>query len=154
MIDDRNPDDHVYFWGAANGEPGLYLWHPDMTMVKCYGISTPFGPIDGLFTPGSAKITYDRRPPETGPPVRRVHWKEQIEGDAAMHYRHGWTILAWWDRSVDKRFGCNAAIVALGRWSFEGMMYRGSKFFPDIMRRFKYKIRLTGITDHPYNSPW
>jgi len=47
---------------------------------------------------------------------------EQIEGNAALIHRNGWTALSFWDRSVDKRRGCNSTYFARGSFTFDQMV--------------------------------
>lgn len=64
----------------------------------------------------------------------------QIEGAACLHHVHGWTVLAFWDRSVDKRGGSNSALLAPGEHSFDDMVELFQRFYPQIWARFKFKV--------------
>lgn len=41
----------------------------------------------------------------------------QAEGGAALTHVYGWTVLAWWDRSVDLRPNSNTALVIDARYA-------------------------------------
>lgn len=64
----------------------------------------------------------------------------QTEGIALVHYKDGWTALSFWDRSVDKRGGCNSNFLAEGTFSFEEMLAIAREKFPNVMKRFSFKI--------------
>ena len=68
----------------------------------------------------------------------------QAEGKAALHYKGGWTALAFWDRSVDSRPGSNSVFLAEGTHQFEDMVVLAQQSFPSIMQRFKFKIEKSG----------
>jgi hypothetical protein len=62
---------------------------------------------------------------------------EEVEGEARLSYVDGWTVLGWWDRSVDHRGNANSNIVARGQWDFASMLEIGRAQFPHIMQRQK-----------------
>lgn len=64
----------------------------------------------------------------------------QIQGDAILHHRDGWTAISFWDRSVDSRGGSNSNFFAEGNHSFEEMVQIAKDKFPNIMSRFKFEI--------------
>jgi len=72
--------------------------------------------------------------------VWRVRSAEQIEGAALLHYKDGWTALSFWDRSIDKRSGCNSNFFAQGTHTFEEMLEIARAHFPAVMARFTFKI--------------
>lgn len=49
---------------------------------------------------------------------------------AALTHVHGWTVLAMWDRSVDKRFASNAAFLEPGIWSESAMWWKAKREYP------------------------
>lgn len=64
----------------------------------------------------------------------------EVEGAARLHHRDGWTAMSFWDRSVDKRGGCNSTFFAEGTWSFAEMISIAITHYPDVWRRFKFEI--------------
>lgn len=53
--------------------------------------------IDGVLQPGccwNRSHSGSRRP--------------QVEGEALLHHKNGWTALSFWDRTIDERPGCNS----------------------------------------------
>lgn len=96
-----------------------------------YGVSahevrtvTPFGyEVDGKWQPDNA----------------------QEEKVAVRRYHEGWTLLAWWDRSVDKRGGCCGALAWEGEATFETMVEL-LKRFPKIYERVTPLVQWHGKT--------
>lgn len=71
-----------------------------------------------------------------------VWCEDQHEGLAALHHKDGWTALAWWDRSVDKRHNSNSVLIAEGTFTADEMLDMGRRHFPTVMGRFTYDIRV------------
>ncbi len=63
-----------------------------------------------------------------------------VQGVATLAYIHGFSILAFWDRSVDNRPGSNSVFLIPGRWSFEETLERARVTFPKIFDRFQFEI--------------
>jgi hypothetical protein len=85
--------------------------------------------IDGGFCPGAIRGKTDRTRPE-------------VEGQAALHHIEGWTVLAFWDRSVDSRHSSNSAFVVVGRHDYTTMLEVAKRQFPDVLRRQKVPMVL------------
>lgn len=49
-------------------------------------------------------------------------------------------IVAWWDRSFDKRHGSNSALIGYGFSSAEEILDEAVKLFPSVMRRQRRPI--------------
>lgn len=78
-------------------------------------------PLDGKFTPG--------------PHPQYGTGGLQDETFVALTYVRGWTVLAMWDNSIDKRPGSNAAFIAEGRLTEEAMWALAQQHFPQIVQR-------------------
>lgn len=78
--------------------------------------------------------------------------REEHEGEALLHHVNGWTVLAFWDRSVDKRGGCNSNFVERGTLTFEEMCTIAQAQFPSVWARYPFKVRIlkTGQTAADY----
>lgn len=125
----------AYYFGCW-GQPGHYWRHPTNPLMKERDIEArvpePFrrGRIDSGFCPGAVKgSAFDRTRPE-------------VEGEAALHHVDGWTVLAWWDRSVDRRGACNSNVVARGTFDFAAMLEVLKRQFPGVAARQKSALRL------------
>jgi len=64
----------------------------------------------------------------------------QTEGVAALHHKDGWTALAFWDRSGDKRFNSNSAFFTQGEYTFEEMLAIAKERFGGVFARIKFQI--------------
>jgi hypothetical protein len=66
----------------------------------------------------------------------------QEEGLATVAYVNGWTILAFWDRSVDKRGNSNSAFVLPGQiLNFATVLRLSRERFPWVFERIKFDVR-------------
>ncbi len=83
-----------------------------------------------MFTESGYKVSYkeqDRCTPwkvddlDTGAKLQSVHI-QQREGKALLHHKDGWTVLSFWDRSIDTRFGSHSNYIAKGAFTFEQMV--------------------------------
>ena len=78
-------------------------------------------------------------------PNRERAWQrpeEQPEGIAKITHKEGWTMLSFWDRSVDKRMNCNSNFIQQGDFSFEQMVESAQLKFPKIWERFTFEVKL------------
>lgn len=123
-----------YYFGCQK-EPGHYWWSTDgrrhYDVVDLVGTNI-YPKIDSGFCP-NASI-------DEGKPWRRTG--PEIEGEAALHHVDGWTILSFWDRSVDKRSACNSNFVVRGEHTFEEVMQSARDHFPQVLLRLKFEIKL------------
>jgi len=55
-----------------------------------------------------------------------------------------WTILSFWDHSVDSRPGSNSNFVIEGEHNFNKMINLITKYFPFIITRFHFDIKMQG----------
>lgn len=112
----------AYFYGCQTGRIGHYMFEPGMAfIVRC---STPWraAAIDGAMQPGCGP----------GVPCWRV---EQRQGVAVLHHKDGWSMLSFWDRSVDDRYNSNGNFIIEGEHSFEAMCEFAEQLFPEVWSR-------------------
>lgn len=121
----------VFYFGCHR-EAGHYWWRPGMRSLRSEETAgVPWGYwVDSILCPGYVK----------NEPYRRS--KPEIEGEALLHHKDGWTALAFWDRSVDKRGGCNSNFFAEGTHSFDEMVKIAQEHFPEVWKRFPFEVRL------------
>ncbi|QSQ13879.1 hypothetical protein [Myxococcus landrumensis] len=62
--------------------------------------------------------------------------RTQQEGRACVHHIDGWTVVAWWDRGVDKRMGGNSALLMRGTHSMPEVLAAAGAHFPELLLRF------------------
>lgn len=66
--------------------------------------------------------------------------KGQTQGVASLWHGNGWTILAFWDRSVDGRGGCNSNFILRGTLTFDEAVTRAKERFPFVWNRFTFPV--------------
>ncbi len=77
------------------------------------------------------------------------HGSPQVEGISTLVYLNGWSILTFWDRSVDHRMGSCSAFLFKGRLIFEAVCLLARDDFAVIWERFTFPIRLWEIEPPP-----
>lgn len=64
--------------------------------------------------------------------------KPQIEGRITHVHIDGWTAIAFWDRTIDRRMGSNSVFVMRGIHSVEEAKKIAEANFPTIWDRFTF----------------
>jgi len=119
--------ERILFMGVAPGSgSGHYLFEPGWRQsyqFDRYNKGNDLGRtgIDGVFAP-------------------YMPGKREPQGQAAMHFVFGHTVVSFWDRSEDSRGGCCATFIAEGRYSFEEMMKAARKAYPRLFKRFTFDV--------------
>ncbi len=72
-------------------------------------------------------------------PVR----EPQIEGKAVLVHIGTWTVVTFWDRSVDKRGGCNSSFVIPSHVGFDEAITISKERFPWVWARFSFEVVLS-----------
>lgn len=125
----------IYF--GCYGEPGhgFYRSMPTRSMRRSELLPMPWSAseCDGNLQPGTAELK------------SRHNWKRpdsQPEGVCRIHYRIGWTAMAFWDRSGDHRKGSCSVLIENRELSFGEMVKLFEESFPDIHARCTAKFEL------------
>lgn len=122
----------MYYFGPWD-RAGHY-WH-DENGRSDYGIEkiVPWGyEIDGGMQPGHS-------------PDRKRVWQRtrpEVEGEALLHHKDGWTAICLWDRSVDTRGACNSSYVAEGIFTFDQMVEMARSRFAYRWNKMSFEVRL------------
>lgn len=127
-------DVEVYYFGAW-GHPGHYLWTPDGRTSWDAQRRLPWKDIDGPLA-GDPALEDPRQ-------CGRWDSERQPEGQARLHYRDGWTALAFWDRSCDPRHGSNSALIARGEYTAAEMRTLFERSFPSVWQRICARFEVT-----------
>lgn len=110
-------------------------------------VFTPRGIIDFSIDGNARNALWQRLWDETvvGDPAKRgkrslgCDWpaddEHQPQGRARLTFVAGWTLLGFWDRSVDRRFGSCSVFLAEGTFSFDEMTAFAEERFPSVWRR-------------------
>lgn len=128
----------VFFFGALTGSgAGLFLRDAQYRMPASRELPASLRRIDAVFT-------CER--PRSREEVCGRSSEPEHEGRGFIHYIDGWTVIAWWDRSEDKRYGCNAAFLVEGRHRFAAALDLARESFPREMTRMEaaYPVTLAG----------
>jgi hypothetical protein len=134
MIDPTSKPPMMFYFGPWD-RPGHFLHDPGgFSNYRAESlIPWKVGELDGGMQPHSASC---RRSPYgcncgSGP-----------EGVALLHHRDGWTALAFWDRSVDKRGACNSTYIAQGDFTFEQMVELAKTRFAYRWNKMNFEVKL------------
>lgn len=109
----------LWYFGPI-GQPGHYLWTNENRNATEHSIAVELSCNPGLL----------RHIDSTFPPGHTQH--EGLYNDCMVP---PFRIVAWWDRSVDKRPGSNSALIGVGYESAEEMIDAALKQFPSVMKR-------------------
>lgn len=112
----------MLYFGCWN-EPGHYLYDRDGRRH--------FEPRRGV--PFRYTILDAGLLPPDGPATEGVCHRAQIGG---------WTIISFWDRSIDSRPGSNSSFLCPGDFTFEEMLAAARMFYPQICERFTFELKL------------
>lgn len=68
---------------------------------------------------------------------RDGRWRHgaEVQGQALLHHKDGWTALCFWDRTVDTRGACNSNYFAEGIFTFEEMVSMAKERFAERWRK-------------------
>ena len=67
----------------------------------------------------------------------------RVEGNAKLTHENGWTILAWWDNSIDARAGSHSTFLKHGVWSADHMRQWAGRLFPDVITRQRKPLMIS-----------
>lgn len=132
----------LYFGQCGNG-PGHFLRDKANTTLQptdIPGLPWSIGLMDG-------GLLRNRGTPDE--PDGKVHWT----GGGIPDF---WFAFVWWDRSGDSRPNSNSGFYVRGfgpGQEHEAFAY-ACEIWPDVVRRQKFKLELTGIKQEPKPLPW
>lgn len=122
----------VLYFGPLN-RPGHYLFdredgyciHGPEDFPWCGGSG-----IDGVLQPGCYQNRWGR-------------WEHgrEIEGEALVHHKDGWTALSFWDRSIDPRPASNSTYFARGALTFAEIVELAKQHYPRRWACMKFEVR-------------
>ena len=123
----------MYYFGPWDS-PGHYFFDEQGRHIRAFNESFPWHwsghEIDGKMQPGAGvRLARGERLPE-------------VEGEALLHHKDGWTALCMWDRSVDARGACNSNYLAEGIFSFDEMVAMASQRFVKRWNKMKFAVKV------------
>jgi hypothetical protein len=126
----------MYYFGCIESA-GHYLWDqfmnsPSMGDGVGKEMWEAFPRLDGGHCPGSR--VRGRRAERS---------RIQTEGLVRVTYssKKHWTLISFWDRSVDGRGGCNSGFMMRGRHDFLTMWRTAQRLFPHVCSRYEFDVR-------------
>lgn len=120
-----NPE-RVYYFGCLGGS-GHYTWESEQRRSQEREIDHFLCRYDGCL------------PPLVG--------SEQEEGSAYVVYFKDFTVLAFWDRSVDGRKNSNSMFLVPGRPDYAELFRACQAAFPGVWKRFPFEVRVKHSAD-------
>lgn len=118
-----------YYFGCW-GDVGHYLWdgdqRPPRMLRPAAVLPAALHQLDAPYPP-HAELKYV--PPEL-----------QVQGLGRLSHVDGWTVLAFWDRSVDRRPGSHSTFVAEGAHGYDAMVALCRARFPSVWARYTFDV--------------
>lgn len=126
----------MFYFGPWD-RPGHYLFREGgRDYYREWEAVIPWDGIDGVLQPGCRE--------EHG---HWVHRAAQVEGEALLHHKDGWTAISFWDRSVDTRGACNSTYFAEGLFTFDQMVEMARARFSERWNRMTFSVRQVSKED-------
>lgn len=128
------PDVDCFYFGCIDGPGHFFHGQGGTTKVRALEdhLTALFDGLDSLDgklcwnSPRRDHHRYDRR--------------GETEGQAFVTHRGGWTALAFWDRSVDRRGASNSAFFVQGTLTFAQIVRVARHRWPKIWARFAFPV--------------
>lgn len=116
----------AYYFGVWKGAGGHLLRDVEGMPVDMRALPIQFrlSRLDGGFLP-SVDASPDERQPE---------------GLAAIHHLAGWTVVSFFDRSGDARYGSHSTFLLEGTLAFEDAVETARAAFPSVWARFRFQV--------------
>lgn len=126
-IDERT----VYYYGCWNNRTGHFLFKPDGTFVEMESEKRLAEQMKSVNISCDIFISSSKCPQRKDVNNRRL----EVEGEAHLHHINGWTLLAFWNRSVDHRNSSHSNFFTQGEWDFNQMCQIARKSYPSIWQK-------------------
>lgn len=120
---EAKPVGQCYYFGCHK-QPGHYLWTESGSLASRIADSV---------LPFRHTILDAGLLPKVG---------NQVEGHASLSHIGKWTIISFWDRSVDKRGACNSSFVIPKTLEFSDAIEVSKERFPWVWSRLTFDVVL------------
>lgn len=159
LVDICLPNVECFFYGCSGNSSGHYfhgagkshefLRDAEWTAQRALGGLTRCGKptLDGSLCwnstvlnppPAAAKgLSYKFEIP---PRQERGYQRDETEGRAFKTCRNGWTAVAFWDRTGDKRGASNTVFLARGDLTFSQLVRAAKHAWPEVWARFTFPV--------------
>jgi hypothetical protein len=139
VLKDAATQPRMFYFGPWDS-PGHYI--VDERGYSMYGdklgtLPWTLGQLDGGLQPHFADCAKKR-----GHYYRCCNCPSGAEGPALLHHKDGWTALAFWDRTVDKRGACNSVYMAEGTYTFDQMVAMARERFAVRWNKMAFQVTL------------
>lgn len=114
------------FYFGCWGRPGHYLFAPNGQHVYEHTHALPPDFPVKVCTLDGGLLGYPQR---------------EVEGEAVLTLIRNWTIISFWDRTVDHRGACNSNFVMRGRLLFDQAIEVAKSQYPTIFARFNFEVK-------------
>ena len=125
----------TFYFGCRNGDAGHYLTSNPGVSWQERAKQCPFreGELDaGRFLPHA-----EERGKHDWPDGHKGSLRNETQSSCRITHERGWTVMAMWDRSQDKRYNSNASFIAEGTHDFDAMVAIARRDFPAICARIE-----------------
>lgn len=123
-----------HYFRLRNGQERLRRRRHDGTLSDSIEDAIPWGyKVDGRLAPRGA--TGEQAPNGVAGYHQAVSWVGNAGEEA-------WSLISWWDNSVDTRGASNCAFMVDRRATPEEILAEAKREYPQIFMRFKYEIVL------------
>ncbi len=119
----------IYYFGCV-GNVGHYLWDQNYCNPKMDSLPDDFptlGKLDGNF-------------------ITSIDSK-QTQGEVTYLWYNHYTIIAFWDRSIDSRLGSNSCFVLEGDLGYDEAIKLAKEAYPNIWKRFKFNVQIVNLSN-------
>lgn len=83
-----------------------------------------------------------------GQVLERAGIPDNPDGRILFEQREGWTLIAFWDRSVDRRHGSNSAFLVPAIVSLEELLRLAREQWPQVMARLPFELWTVRTTEN------
>lgn len=127
------PDLECFYFGCIDGPGHYFQGRPTSTPRHCHELEARlrllFAGLDGTLCWNSSRSGRER-----------YASRDEAEGRALLTHRDGWTAIAFWDRSLDRRPASNSAFFVPGTLTFAQIVRVARYNWPKVWARFTFPV--------------
>jgi hypothetical protein len=123
-----------FYFGCGPDDIGHYFWQPGPYRHGDRMLH------EGRGQPWSFTVDGGMQPLTTGVRRSAAGSADQVEGACALHRKDGWTAIAWWDRSKDRRGNSCSVYAQRGEHDFAAMVAAFRESFPWAAKRMGFEL--------------
>ena len=140
LADVSLPNVDVYFFGCEGRSSGHYLngrrKSPEALRVAEWSMERALGGLTQCGKPTfDGSLCWNSTRQERG-----YDRRDEAEGRAFRTCREGYTAIAFWDRTGDKRGASNTVFIAYGELTFSQLVRAAKHAWPEVWARFTFPV--------------